>query len=411
MLNTRITRENSTPNLTQSILAYTIMISLSVAFVLSDWIYNNFTFSEYILVVVLTLLLLTLNFRLTNEQLLGILLTSGVLAAHIALQWFFNEAFELRIAIPGMIKLLFYIVSVSVIVNYIRLYNYEKSFLFINNIAAVITIILGLYITYALYQESRIPQEIFWRFTRRDIYSYYFESNPAIIRTRSLFSEPAHLGFYLNTLLVANLFTSLRLKMRLFFVGALSIGILLTFSYSMIAILAVICMLKILQLLIKKQLIWSNWYLLIPIVVIILTIYNWEVVNTTLIQRTLAVLTGQDTSARMRLFDSWQYVTRDNIVLGNGIGHTPVVTNVYAYALSDFGIAGFSIAGAITAWIAIKNWQIGVVFILLNSAKGGYLSSSYWFMIMILVMYGLMKSNKSMAFKTPRSYLLSERMK
>lgn len=364
-----------------------ILILLSAAFVLSDWLFSYFTFSEYILFFVLTYFLLTLNFRLTRDQMIYLSVLPAFLLVHLAVQYWTSDAFELRIAVPGMVKLLFYSVSVAVIINYIRKYKYEENFLLINNTVAVITIILGMYITYLLYQDSRIPQEIFWRFTRRDIYSYYFESNPAIIRSRSIFSEPAHLGFYLNTLIAANLFSVYRSKLIYLLTGVLSIGVILTFSYSMIGILVVIFLLKGIDLILNKQFSWSNWYLLVPVIIILLTAFNWEVVNTTLIQRTLAILSGEDTSARMRLFDSWQYVSRNNYLWGNGIGHTPVVTNVYAYALSDFGVLGFLLILSATGWLIYRNWTIGAVFFLLNSAKGGYLSSSYWLMIVFLLLY------------------------
>lgn len=374
-------------NSIQTVTAVLIMSLLSLAFALSDWMYGYFTFSEYILVAVLGILILTMNFRLSADQLKIIGLFAALLVTHTILQSLFNADSESGTAILGIGKMVFYSVSVSVIINYIKDSSQSYNFLILNNIAAIIVIILGLYITFELYRESTVPREIFWRFTRRDIYSYYFESNPAIIRTRSIFSEPAHLGFYLNTLVSVNLFSKYRSKLLIIFTFTLSLGILLTFSYSMIAILLVIISSKVLMMLINRSFKWSNWYLLIPAALIVLTLLNWEVINTTLIQRTIAVFTGQDTSARMRLLDSWQYVSRDNIWLGNGIGETPIITNNYAYALSDMGLIGALIIGTATVWLTLKSWPLGLVFILLNSAKGGYLSSSYWFMIMLVLLF------------------------
>lgn len=392
MLNHNLTpaRHNSTR--LQSIIAPAILILLSVAFVLSDWMHGYFTFSEYILVAVMGILILTLNFLLTKEQLIVIGALLIVLIGMTTLHYFFNEAFVVRTAVLGIMKLLFYSISITASINYICKINLNYSFLVINNIVAFVIILLGIYITFELYRETRIPQEFFWRFTRRDIYSYYFESNPAIIRTRSIFSEPAHLGFYLNTLVAVNLFSPFKTRFILISSFILSLGVLSTFSYSMIAILLFIVLLKAALIVINKSFRWSNWYLIIPIILIAMTIYNWEIVETTLIQRTIAVFTGQDTSARMRLFDSWQYITRDSFILGNGIGQTPVVTNVYAYALSDLGVAGLAVVLAGTVWILSKSWTLGLVFILLNSAKGGYLSSGYWFMILIIVLYSFARN-------------------
>lgn len=377
-----------------TLMAPLILVLLGIAFVVSDWLFSYFTFSEYILFFVLAYFLFTMNFRLSKDQLQSISILVIFLIVHGLVHYLNSSSFELRIAVPGMVKLIFYSVSVSVIINYIQEFEYQESFLIINNAVAVITIILGIYITYQLYQDSRIPQELFWRFTRRDIYSYYFESNPTIIRSRSIFSEPAHLGFYLNTLITANLFSVYQSKLLHIMTAILSIGIILTFSYSMIGILVVILIIKGYHLLINKQFSWSKWYLLIPIALIVLAVINWEAVNTALIQRTIAILSGEDTSARMRLFDSWQYVTRENFLWGNGIGHTPVVTNVYAYALSDFGIFGLVLIFTATGWLIYTNWSIGLVFFLLNSAKGGYLSSSYWLMILVLLLYGMNKEKR-----------------
>lgn len=371
----------------QSIVSYALLILLSLAFVLSDWIYKQITFAEYILLFILILLILTVNFKLKREQLVVITGLVAFLAAHVMLQYAFNDAFVIRTAVMGILKLLFYSVMVTVVINYLREHKLTRSFLIINNVLAVLVIFIGVYITLELYRETRVPQEIFWRFTRRDIYSYYFESNPAIIRTRSIFSEPAHLGFYLNTLIAVNLFSKVKSKGLFIFSVVLSLGILSTFSYSMIGILMVIVLIKIALLFYTKSFKWSNWLLLIPLSLVLFSIFYWDIIETTLIQRTVSVFTGQDTSARMRLFDSWQYVDRSTILLGNGLGQTPVVTNVYAYAVSDFGIAGLLVLSGFTIWILRENWALGLIFILLNSAKGGYLSSGYWLMILLIVLY------------------------
>ena len=121
--------------------------------------------------------------------------------------------------------------------------------------------------------------------------------------------------------------------------------------------------------------------------------YNWNVINITVIQRTLAIISGEDISARIRLINSWQYVSRDTLWMGNGIGQTPIITNVYAYILSDFGLIGFIGKLTFTAYISFKNWKFGIVFLLLNFAKGGYLSSGYWFMMIIFITYGLSKKD------------------
>lgn len=394
MLNNPVNQSHRFRSKFQLLISYAILVMLSTAFILSDWIYGYFTFSEYILFLVLLILIGTLNFKLSKEQLILITVFLSYLTAHTILQYIFNEEFVLQTALLGIAKLLFYSVCLSVSYNYIKEKQLDYSFLLINNVIAVVVIIVGFYITFELYRESTIPQEFFWRFTRRDIYSYYFESNPAIIRTRSMFSEPAHLGFYLNTLVAVNLFSLIKSNAIFLLTILLVIGILSTFSYSMIAILLFIVGLKIFILFRSKSFKWSNWLLLIPLTLVLFSIVYWDTIEATLIQRTLSVFTGQDISARMRLFDSWQYIDSSNFILGNGLGQTPIVTNIYAYALSDFGITGFLVLLGISAFLVKKKWTLGIVFILLNSAKGGYLSSGYWLMILLILLYSMEKNDR-----------------
>lgn len=364
-----------------------VILLLSIAFVLSDWMYSYFTFAEYILFIILAFFIFTLQIYISKKQLYYLMLLGVLLLLHTILQIYLNDNFQLNIGIVASIKLLFYFGTITSIYNYIMKYGLEKKLLTFSSIIAVIIIILGVFITIQLKQDSRIPQELFWRFTRRDIYSYYFESNPSIIRTRSLFSEPAHMGFYLNTILAAIMFSKFKFTLDKFISVFIITGIVLTFSYSMIGIMILIILLKIILLVHHKKLKWNNWMLTIPIVVGIVLYSFWDTVNTTLIDRTIRIFSGEDISARMRLLDSWQYVSRENIIIGNGLGHTPIITNIYAYALSDLGIVGLlmSITGSVL--LIYNKWIFGIIFVLLNTAKGGYLSSSYWFMILFILTY------------------------
>lgn len=373
----------------QKIEAPIVLILLSIAFALSDWVYGYFTFSEYVLFAISAFLVLTFQFRFELSQFKWLILLIGMISFHLGLQIIYNDSFELRIGIAGAIKLTFYLLVIVAIYNYIRRNRLELSLIKWNLFIAFLVIIAGVYITFELYNETRIPQEFFWKFTRRDIYSYYFESNPAIIRTRSIFSEPAHLGFYLNTLLAATVFYFRNEKINPLVPLVLSIGILLTFSYSMIAILITTLFLKIGILFLNGKLKWNKWMWIIPLIIIGVSVPLWNIINVTLIQRSIAIFTGEDTSARMRLFDSWQYVTKDNLLIGNGIGHTPVITNIYSYMLSDLGIIGLGISLFFSGYIVRHSPSLGILFILLNISKGGYLSSGYWFMVLIVLICAL----------------------
>jgi len=363
------------------------MFLLSTAFILSDWMYNYFTFSEYILFIIMVCFILTVQFNLHQQQITILIGISLFFVQHLILQYIFNETFLIQPAVAGGIKMMFYLISITVIYNYIDKFHLRGSFLRWNNLFAAVVILIGIYITFELYRESRIAQEVFWEFTRKDSYSYYFESDPSIIRTRSLFSEPAHLGFYLNTILSVNLLSNRNGKEKWFYSVILSIGILLTFSYSMILIMVMILILKVIKLIVNNEFEWQNWMIFIPLTLLALSFLYWDTIQVTLIDRTVAILSGEDTSARMRLLDSWQYISKERFFIGNGIGHTPVITNIYAYLLSDMGIIGLVLYGIVTGIILIKNWTLGFSFILLNSAKGGYLSSGYWFMILFYLLF------------------------
>lgn len=384
-----------------------ILFFVALSFVLSDWMYGYFTFSEYLLFGVSFILFITAQYRISFSQMKGLALTICFLGVHLAIQFLMNDTFEARTGIAGSLKLLFYLFIIVGLYNYLKRNFLENSFLIWNNFLGIVVILLGIYITYQLYKETLIPQEVFWRFTRRDIYSFYFESNPAIIRTRSIFSEPAHLGFYLNTLSAINLLNKKKVTIHPLFTCFLSLGVIITFSYSMIAIMGVIHILHLLLLIKEDKFLLHKSMLVIPVILFLVAILFWETINVTLVQRTLAILSGDDISARMRIFDSWQYVTRENAIIGNGIGHTPIVTNVYAYLLSDLGVTGLAAGLFISCWMLLKNFSIGIIFVLLHIAKGGYLSSSYWLMILLIIFYGLSAVDRDKLFNTTKKTILN----
>lgn len=370
-----------------------IVLLISIAFVVSDWTYSYFTFSEYILFFILAFFIFTLNIHVSKQQMYILSLLGLFLATQILLQTNYNSEFQLSTGGAATIKLMFYVYTAIVIRNYIKKYQLEKKMLYLNTIFAVVIILIGIYITLELYKGSRIPHEFFWKFTRRDIYSYYFESNESIVRARSLFSEPAHMGFYLNTIIAVNLFSKMKIAHYRFVVGFLVFGVLLSFSYSMIAIMCIIIFIKIIQLIHTQKFAWSKWMLLVPAVIGIVAVLFWDTINTVLIDRTINILTGKDISARMRLLDSWKYVTTENYILGNGLGHTPPITNIYAYSLSDLGMGGIFLAITASCVFIYNNWMLGTIFVLLNIAKGGYLSSSFWLMLLIFWVYSNTEEN------------------
>ena len=84
---------------------------------------------------------------------------------------------------------------------------------------------------------------------------------------------------------------------------------------------------------------------------------------------------------------SWNYVNKEHIFMGNGMGHTPEIWNIYAYVLSDLGLIAFILFCIFSVFLIIKNYKMGILFIVLNFQKGGYLSSAFWSYLLLLFIY------------------------
>lgn len=374
------------------------MIGLS--FILSDWMLGLFTFSEYTLGIVIALLVITGRFRITKKQIKWILGIIIFLSIHLIIHERFNDQFYFKTGIAAFIKLLFYIIIVTSLYNYIVENRLKKQFLIFNNVFAVLTCLIGWYIVVAIYSEGLLPFEFFWRFTRSDLTSYIFNNGViSFVRMRSIFSEPSYFGFYLNTILAMNYLNSNRLRVNWKFSIIISITILLTFSYSAIAIMFLSTGLYIFSA--KREWLKRNkrkMGLLVVILLIILSVFYAlfsDFFNYVFIQRTVNIFTDINNSGYSRLFGSWQYVNKDNILLGNGLGHTPSIWNIYAYMISDLGI--FGLAGFILLTVSIikSNKELGLFFIVMNFSKGGYLSSSFWLFLLLTVIYSIEKEKKN----------------
>lgn len=259
------------------------------------------------------------------------------------------------------------------------------------NIGAVFAIAIGLYITIAIALNKELPYEFIWEFTRTDTFSYQFQGNSNIIRTRSLFSEPAHLGYFLNIVLTINLFSKYKDDYKLFFETFIIFGILLTLSYSSIIIMISLIILRSIMYIynngFKKIKINKYGLLFILIIVVASAFIMQDFLYTTLIERTIGIFNGIDNSAYNRIYNSWSYISKESLVLGNGIGHTPPIQNIYAYFLSDLGILPFIIICAFTVYVLKLNLGFGFAFILLNFSKGGYLSPIFLVFLICLFIF------------------------
>lgn len=380
------------------------LCAVCLSFVVSDWMLGLFTFSEYILGGTVFLMILIGQFRISTNQLKWISMLFVFFVVHLGLQETLNDLFVLKTGIAAFIKLMFYIIVICGLYNYIFKYGLKKQFLKYNNILAILACLIGWYITFAIYSENIFPYEFFWAFTRSDTPSYVFNNGIiSFVRTKSLFSEPSYFGFYLNTILTMNLFNSDEIKINKWFIAIIIFTTFLTVSYSAIGIMVFIIVLYIITT--KRNLLKWSWkkgvFLTLALIMMaIIYILFSDFINHAFIQRTIDIFTDTNNSGYSRLFGSWKYVDGDNFMLGNGLGHTPSIWNIYAYMLSDLGLFGLLIFIMLTFIILRRNFKIGIIFILLNFSKGGYLSSSFWLLMLLVFVFSKKKEHPQLLFNT-----------
>lgn len=374
------------------------LIGVSFSFIVSDWMLGIFTFSEYIIGLLMFLLVVTGLFKIERSQIKWIITILSFLSIHLLLQYGFNQEFNLKIGVATFIKLSFYIITIIGLYNYIAHQNLKKKFLIYNNFFAIVGCVIGVYIMVAIYSEGVLPYEFLWQFTRLDNKSYIFSNgNISFVRMRSLFSEPSYFGFYLNTILAMNYFNSDKIKINHLFSIIISFSILLTVSYSAIAIMIVITIMYIFSIK-RNNFEWSWFKVIIFGTIILIGAKVYDIFKpffyNAFIQRTIDIFTDNSNSGYFRLFGSWQYVNKNNFLMGNGLGQTPAIWNIYAYMISDMGIFGLIIFIMFTLMILRMNKKLGFTFILLNFSKGGYLSSSFWLLVLLLLVYTNRKEDK-----------------
>lgn len=373
-----------------------ILYLMSLSFVVTDWMIGIFTLSDYIFALVGISLFISGNYKVKRKQLLWILLILGVIAANIIMNAYYNESFVLKTGLAALIRVTYYAALVVGVFNYVKEQKLETQFLKILNIIAVIVCFIGIYITLALYSNGQLPYEFFWTFTRTDLLSYAFNENTAFIRTRSIFSEPAYLGYFLNIILAMNYFNKVNVKIKKGFTILITLTLFLTFSYSAIGIMLMIQGLYFIDKINLKKFKWTKKTVLYLLLFIAVVIFSWDLINETIINRTVDIISGEDGSAYFRIIRSWDYVNTEHIFLGNGIGHTPNIWNVYAYILSDLGIIAFLLICLFSFYTLFVNFKMGLVFIALNFQKGGYLNPAFSIFLLLIFIYIGSRDKKTM---------------
>lgn len=368
-----------------------VLILIAMAFLLSDWVVLNSSFGDFILAFGVIVLFLLGKVEITNKQFKIISLVIGVLLITIILSYSYNDYWiSNKRILYSSIKLLFHLVCLIIFYNFIKDEKLEYSLLKTNNYLAIIAIITGVLITFLIYTNNFHIARFFWTFTRQDYRSYYYAGMGEIVRTRSIFSEPAHFGYYLNVLLFANLFVNK--QKNIFMLSIIVLGVFVTLSYSMIFVLILFVLIYLIEKILKENFKLNKKYFILLLPLTGLVFYFWDFINITIIQRTINIISGADGSAYNRLFESWNFVEISRIIYGNGIGHTPPITNIFAYVLSDFGLVGFIPYITFTFFILTKNISLFVFFVTMNMSKGGYLNPAFWLFLLFIFIYGLSDS-------------------
>lgn len=379
---------NSFMNLNEKLLTTALFSLISFAFILSDWTVLYSSIGDFLLIIVCFTLFIYKKIYLEKTVLILFSIPLIILTMNILLAYGFNDYWVgNRVILNNSIKFTFYVIALYILVNYIRIEKLKEKFLDFSTVAACIVVTIGVVITIGLYLELEEYVKILWHFTRQDTQSYLYEGYNYIIRTRSVFSEPAHLGVYLNVIFYSNIF--FKKTHSYFLLSILSVGILLTFSYSAILTYLVTGASYLFVRIVSRDIRVNKWMFMPFVLLVVMGIFLRDYIHIIIIERTMNILEGVDGSAYNRIFESWMYIERERIIFGNGIGHTPPVTNMFAYALSDFGLIGFIPFLVLTGSIFVKNLPMAVLFIMINISKGGYLNPWFWMFLLFTILYGM----------------------
>lgn len=363
-----------------------IVILLCLAFVVSDWMISIFAFSNFIFIIVLLLIISNNKIEISNNSIITFVILESCLILHILLSQFYIQGFVLKVAVTNFVKLSFYLGFIIIVYHFIKDTIGKKTLFKYLNIVAIITIALGIYISIVITFDLNLPYEFLWAFTRQDISSYIFEENDFFVRTRSVFSEPAHLGYFLNTVLMVNFFSKI-FTMPLWVNTVIVFGIIITFSYSSIGVMLIILIVNFaIEYKYKRSKILNLELIVVSLVFVFIIFLFKDIILTAIVNRTYSIVRLEDYSFLKRIIYSWEYINNEHLLLGNGLGHTPPIQNIYAYMISDLGLIAF-LASIMFSFLLIKtNIGLGLSFVALNFQKGGYLSPIYWLILLLVIL-------------------------
>ncbi|MGG2084514.1 hypothetical protein [Lysinibacillus pakistanensis] len=371
-----------------------VIILTVLGVVLSDLMLGHLSLGDVTIFCALLLaavdMLSALKFKIKISHLLLFLSFLIIIISNFLLNLNINNSFQLTEGIFGLVKFIYYGGIVIVLINYIKFKKIEYMTLKILATIAVITSIIGIYIAIAILLDGLLPYKFFWALTRDEYESYMFVTSAVtLVRIKSIFSEPAHLGVFLNMVLALSYFNHFNFKLKSKYIIVIYLTIFFTLSFSAVITLIFINVFyflgkeKISKLISRK----SSW---ISVCLLLLTgIFLWDIIEKALFSRITFMINGVDESAKVRLIGTWGHISEDYFIIGNGIGNSPFLSNIYSYILSDLGLLSLIIYIFFNIFLLYKNYKLGVIFILINFAKGGYLAVGFWVCLLMFIVFSL----------------------
>lgn len=386
-MNVSIIEMFRTPKVIKLVNALVINLTI-LAFVLSDWTISYFSFGDLILIPTTFILILKTIKKVTYTQMIIFLIIALLILINLIINFYFNPEFLLKPAVIGGVKVLFFVCFGIGFFTQFNDIKQKRKILFYLNIFSLVIIIIGFIVNIALSKGYDWPIEYLWKFSRTDYQSYYFRGPDSLVRMRSLFSEPAHLGYFLNLIFSINLFGMDNFKGKFIYSFFILVGIVATFSYSSIAIMLVMLIFFAGSSMKKRSLFIIDYRLIVCITILlaILVIFR-ETVYNAIVLRTIQIFRGQDNSFISRIIGSWNVVRSENLLFGIGIANSPILYNIYAYFLTEMGIFTFSIFSIFNLVIAKLNIGLGAALIMLNFQRGGYLGVHFWLMLILIILF------------------------
>lgn len=191
----------------------TLFSLISVAFLVSDWVILYSSFGDFVLAFTVLLFVILGQVKISGKEFMFASIPFIFMFINYVVNAYLNDYYyDTTRAYLSAGKVFLYISTLLLTYSFVRRKYLMRQFLKVSNIFAVLSILIGIGITLMIYFNREEFYTLIWTFTRTDQVSYLFNENPNIVRTRGLFSEPAHLGFYLNIIFFANIFSKEKKK-------------------------------------------------------------------------------------------------------------------------------------------------------------------------------------------------------